>query len=304
MGNGWFISIETIREAFETDVFSKPGTIAKLPNALGGDPKRADALRRRLVLGPYLVVNKDAFFELLWSKAHFLMLPKPMVMFLKSSGRVSVTEALPELADPTKDKWYTTCTPSTDPSGKTAIMQVPGASDALSRVGYCLGRECETDDPHEALATLYHEMTHAWLCLQEFSDADIQKLYNDGSHDYEGSTGANRTQFDSHVAFSEAAAAYVEERIGRWCKALWDLSWVLQLPEVRQWKLPQIVTDYNADLWKHGTVAGERITSPSELSQERRDAIDRKILDGLPLTEPLFKDTPLARILNPLMPGP
>jgi hypothetical protein len=303
MGNDWFISIETIREAFETNVFRTPGTIAKLPNALGGDPKRSDALRRTLVLGPYLVVNKDAFFELLWSKAHFLMLPKPIVTFLRDSSRVSVTEALPERAT-AEDKWYTTCTPSTDPSGKMAILQVPGVSDALSKVGCCLGRECETEDPYDALATLYHEMTHAWLCLQEFSDADIQNLYNDGSHAYEGSSGANGTTFDSHVAFSEAAAAYVEERISRWCKALWDVSWVLQLPNVRQWKVSEIVTDYNADLWKHGKVAGERITSPPELPQELRDAIDRKILDGLSLTNPLFNDTLLARVLNPLLPNP
>ena len=30
--NGWLISIETIREAFETDVFKLPGKVAKLAN--------------------------------------------------------------------------------------------------------------------------------------------------------------------------------------------------------------------------------------------------------------------------------
>ena len=60
--NGWLVSIETIREAVETDVFKQPGKVAKLPNALGGDPKRSDELRD-LIQGSALAVNKNAFFE-------------------------------------------------------------------------------------------------------------------------------------------------------------------------------------------------------------------------------------------------
>ena len=121
-------------------------------------------------------------------------------------------------------------------------MHIPGASDSLVRIGYCLGRACETDDPYETLATIYHEMTHAWLCLQEFSDEAIKQLYNDGGHAYAGSRGERETQFDKDIAFSEAAAAYVEDRVSRWCTALWGLAGARQDPkEVLQWKLPEIV---------------------------------------------------------------
>ena len=86
-------------------------------------------------------------------------------------------------------------------------MHIPGASDSLARVGYCLGRACETDDPYETLATFYDQMTHAWLCLQEFSDDAIKQLYKDGGRAYAGSKGERETQFDKDIAFSEAAAA-------------------------------------------------------------------------------------------------
>ena len=46
------------------------------------------------------------------------------------------------------------------------------------------------------LDTLYHEMTHALLWLQEFYDAEIQKLYSDGVAAYAGARGVDGTLFD------------------------------------------------------------------------------------------------------------
>ena len=294
--NGWLVSIETIREAVETDVFKQPGKVAKLPNALGGDPKRSDELRD-LIQGSALAVNKNAFFELLWSKAHFLMLPKPIVTFMKYSSRVFVSEVPPERAGATAN-----CKRSTDQEGKVSTevtMHIPGASDSLARVGYCLGRACETDDPYETLATIYHEMTHAWLCLQEFSDDAIKQLYKDGGRAYAGSKGERETQFDKDIAFSEAAAAYVEDRVSRWCTALWGLAGARQDPkEVRKWKLPKIEKEYDATRLDYGVVEKEKITSP-RLSPELRAAIDEKILEGRPLTKP-FADTPLVGLRDAL----
>src|SRR5262249_9687993 len=44
---------------------------------------------------------------------------------------------------------------------------------------------------------------------------------------------------------------------------------------------------------KDGTTVLEMIASPPELPRAQRDAIDKKVLDGLPLTMP-FADTPLV----------
>jgi hypothetical protein len=110
-----------------------------------------------------------------------------------------------------------------------------------------------------------------------------------------GAWVASGTRFDRHDAFSEAAAAYVEERVSRWCTALWSLAEVLQNP-VQKWKLtepPTIVAKYDAPLRKHGTVGGEDIATPPMLSAELRAAIDAKILDGRPLTTNRFSDIPL-----------
>ena len=282
----WLIGIESILNAVKTDVFEQPGKVAKLPDSLGGDPKWWIPLSAA-------AMSKAGFFELLAVKAHFFMLPEPIVAFLKESSQLSITDALPEGADATQDKWYTTSPPPTDQSGTRAIMHIPGARNSFATVGCCLGRVCEADDRYEDLSIIYHEMTHAWLFLQEFSDAGIKQLYNRGAAAYQGSRGEHGTTFDPHVAFSEAGA-YVQERIFRWCTALWSLSEVLQNP-VQTWRFtvpPTIVEQYDAPLRKPGTVKGEKIASLM-LSAELRDAIDAKILDGRPLTTKRFSDIPL-----------
>jgi hypothetical protein len=283
----WLIGIESILNAVKTDVFEQPGKVAKLADSLGGDSKWWMPLSAA-------AMSKPGFFELLAVKAHFFMLPEPIVVFLKESSQLSITDALPEGADPTQDKWYTTSPPPTDQSATRAIMHIPGARDSFARVGCCLGRDCEADDPYDDLSIIYHEMTHAWLFLQEFSDAGIKQIYNRGAAAYQGSSGERGTPFNPHVAFSEAAGAYVQERISRWCTALWSLSEVLQNP-VQVWRFtvpPTIVAKYDAPLVKPGTVKGEKITSPPMLPANLRDAIDAKILDGLPLTAKKFSDIP------------
>ena len=302
MGNSWFISIETIRDAFETDVFEQPGKVAKLPDALGGDPKGSDALRAEVKdKDNPVILNKNAFFELLWAKAHFLMLPKPIVGFMKDNGRVFISEEAPTRPGAKAD---THCNQYSGQAGKWAQMHIPGASDALARAGSCLGPGCDSEDPYETrayeiLARIYHEMTHAWLCLQEFSDEAIKKLYNDGGRAYTGSTGIRGTQFNKDTAFTEAAGDYVEDRVLRWCTALWALAQASQDPkEVLRWKLPDIEKKYDAPKSRYGIVGGEEIDSPA-LSDDLRASINREILDGRPLTKP-FRETPLARVRETL----
>jgi len=285
----WFMSIGAVREAVETDVFAQPGAVAALPNGLGGDPKRWDALAAA-------AKRKDAFFELLWTKAHFLMLPKPIVTFMKDSGRVSISE------DPTRRSTTadTICARLSEQQGTTSSIHFPGASDALARAGHGLGgaatEDLEPFDPEECavLGTVYHEMTHAWLCLEEYADAELQKLYRDNVGTYEGAAGERGSTFDKEIAFSEAAAAYVEDRIVRWCTALYGLAQVLRDPRVLQWRLTTIPQEYNQARTMYGVVDREQITSPT-LPPVLRTAIDKKILDGLPLTKP-FAETPLSEL--------
>jgi hypothetical protein len=293
-----FATIETIRAAVETDVLKQPGKIAKLPNALGGDRGQWPSLAAA-------AEHKDGFFEILWSKAHFLMLPKPIVTFMKYSDRVSISEQAP---DRPQAKGETHCGRLPDPQGNMilgASMRIPGAGKSLARVGYRLGgadtEPLDPFDPDECaiLGTIYHEMTHAWLCLREFSDSDIQKLHEAGGIAYKHSVGTNETPFDQDIAFTEAAGEYVEDRILRWCTALYGMAKVLQDPKTFRWKLtshPTIAEEYDRPLGMFGIVGGEEIASPKlsdAACQPLRAAIDKKLLDGLPLTQ-RFDDTPLA----------
>jgi hypothetical protein len=292
----WFVSIEAVREALETNVFAQPGEVTGLPAALGGNAARWSSLAAA-------AKRKDGFFELLWTKAHFLVLPKPIVTFMKDSGRVSISE------DPTRRSATaeTICTTVAD-QGTTSSMHVPGASDALARAGHGLGgaatESLDPFDPEECavLGTVYHEMTHAWLCLQEYADADLQKLYRDNVGTYEGAAGARGSTFAKEIAFSEAAAAYVEDRVVRWCTALYGLAQVLADPHVLRWKLRTIPEEYDRPRSMYGVVDREAITSPT-LPAALRAAIDRKILDGLPLTMP-FADTPLADVREAALAAP
>ena len=207
-------------QAFESvtarTAFEQPGKVARLPDALGGDSKQW-----QLLAAP--AKGKAGFFELLARKAHFLMLPKPIVAIMKTSRVFYAEQAVA--------KWASGETLEQD-SPTTAEIHVPGAGDALAKAGSDLGRmgAPEPSDSFAIFNTIYHEMTHAWLWLQEFYDAEIGDLYREGVAAYEGATGVNGTKFTGHNAFSEAAAYYVGGRIGRWCTALQDLDRFMRVP--------------------------------------------------------------------------
>jgi hypothetical protein len=285
-GNDMFVPISKFRDMFESayngTVFAGPvGTVTLLPDGLGGDRSRWPALGA--VANP--VVSKRSFLELLRAKAHFLMLPKRLVDFmLEVRPRLSLTE------DPVSFGNAGETDPQDSP--RTATVRFPGASAALVRVGHCLGRPCEGNDPYETLGTIYHELTHATLWLQEFADSDMQKLYADGLTGYAKATGVSGTEFTPHKAFTEAAAYYVEDRILRWCTALSDLADTRLLP----FELELIEKSYDDRPLPDAVVDHEKIGSPA-LSSALRDAIDRTILDGLPLTK-RFADTPLVSLRN------
>ena len=297
MADYWATVLDDMVRRFETGtfltVFEQPGKVSRLPNALGGDPTQWTMLAAP-------AKSKEGLFTLLRAKAHFLMLPKPIVVMMKEDWRVEFDEV------PSAGKAGTS--ENTGPRG--AWMHIPGASDGVASVGYGLGRvPVPPPAPYDILDTLYHEMTHALLWLQEFYDAEIQKLYTDGLAAYAGARGVSGTAFDARKAFTEAASYYVGDRITRWCNALHDLDVVRRTPpadpDELQSKLQEIVDTYDTfGTYAYGRVVvgpttEEQIASP-ELSKPLRDSIDKKILDGRPLTKD-FADTPLAGLRDALL---
>jgi hypothetical protein len=292
-GSDWFLPIDMVRRSFESGyrgtVFAGPvGTVTPLPAALGGDPNWWPALQA------VVTVSKDAFFELLRQKAHFLMLPKTIVTTLKDTTRLQFFEDSAGELGAGRTDW--------DPETDQASIHVPGASPALVRAAGSLGRD--TAQNFRVLDTLYHELTHAWLYLQAFSDNELKKLYADGAAAYRDATSVTDTPVPAQLAFSEAAAYYVGDKIARWCEAVYRLDVLSrtkpQDPEALDFELGSIALRYDKFVPTYGKVAllGGDIKAPA-LSTDLRDAIDRKILDGLPLTKP-FSDTPLAGLRNAL----
>lgn len=291
----WAAFLDDIVRAFETGTFltafEVPGKVGRLPNALGGDPDR-----QSLIAAP--AKGKKGLFELLQAKAHFLMLPKRIVAIMNTT-RVRFLDTAPSegTEGDTQGQDYP----------RLAEIRILGAGDALAKAGWDLGRAGTAPDPHDSyniLDTLYHELTHAWLWLQEFYATELGDLYKAGLKDYTGAKGVGGTTFTEHKAFSEAAAYYVGGRIRRWCTALQELDRAARNPLRVAGELDYIVKSYDEFVWSKGTVwlgdKSEDIQSPA-LSDELRDAIDEKILEGRPLTK-RFADTPLQAIRVALSP--
>ena len=294
----WFVGIDLVRHAFEArgrgTLLGEPGKlIAELPGALGGDPKQ-----RRLLAAP--AKGTPGFFALLAAKAHFLMLPKRIVNSLNASGRVSFSEA-----DPGPGAAGDTIEREGLVSGRSAEMHIPGASDGLVWAGHEFGREAlfAATRAYSIVGTIYHELTHSWLWLQEYAGAGIQKLHSDGLAAYGSAVGVKGTSFAPHQAFTEAAGEYVEDRIVRWCVALSRLNSYLLTPpddpDSRRDELRWTAEDYDKFVPVYGVVDFEKIESPA-LPVELRKAIDREILDGLQLVE-RFDDTALAGLRSSLL---
>jgi len=294
----WSAFLDDIVRAFETGTFltafEVPGKVGRLPNALGGDPGR-----QSLIAAP--AKGKKGLFELLQAKAHFLMLPKQIVSIMNTTRvRFLDTEPTPKGKVDGETQYQE--------SPRLAEIRILGAGDALAKAGWDLGRAGTAPDLHDSydiLHTLYHELTHAWLWLQEFYAAELGDLYKAGLADYKDAKGVNGTTFTSaRQAFSEAAAYYVGGRISRWCTALQELDRVARNPMRFVGELDYIAKSYDEFVWSKGTVwtgdESEDIESPA-LSDDLRDAIDEKILERRPLTK-RFADTPLQDIRVALTP--
>jgi hypothetical protein len=185
-------------------------------------------------------------------------------------------------------------------------MRIPGASDGLASTGYEYGRSSDSAmaRQYKLLSTIYHEMTHAWLWLNQFYDDEFQTLWINGVAAYTLAQDANGKHLDPDDAFTEAAASYVGDRILRWCWTIGRLDVLIRDkltdPEEIQMKLQWIVGDYDEVVPTYGTVDHVRIASP-DLSTTIRDALNKKVLDDCPCTK-AFADTPLVGLRNWALP--
>jgi len=277
-----------VESGTSTTVFDVPGPIAPLPDPLGGDSTQWPTLMATAFLGA------KPKLKLLAAKANFLMLPKTIIDFLDAqvdAGRVDISET-------TISEGYAAVDQQEDP--RKAGMKIPGASQYLAMVGYELGRAPATVPvAYDMLGITYHEMTHAWLWLQQYADADLQTLYANGYVAYLNAKGVSGNPLNAGLAFSEAAAYYVEDRIMRWCKALSSLDRLRRTPPADpgdvQTSLDAIANSYDNYVPTVPIVKGDKILAPV-LSPALRDAIDQKVLDALPLTKAHFADTKLAEV--------
>lgn len=294
--NDWFMAVSMLRRSLERPpsytgtVFAGPGPVAPLPDPLGGDSRRWPLLQ--------LSAAKDrrSFFAILQAKAHFLLLPKRMVAAIAESSDVDVSEADPGPGAQADAQLVGTLF-------RRVLLRLPGASEALAKVGHELGRPTTSDvKPYELLSWTYHELTHAWLYLAllgKVGDSDVQKLHDDGLSAYASLRSSTGEEIDALGLFSELAAQYVEYRVFRWCITLHHLDRLLRARSQNagdvQAELQILVDGYDRPWQSAGG------GSWPELSPTLRDALDRVVLDRNPLTRP-FVDTPLdglrARLLS------
>jgi hypothetical protein len=282
----WVLPLSQIRQSLQVGgkntVFdAPPGKLAPLPGALGGDKRQWN-----LLAAP--AKGKYGLFKLLEMKAQFFMLPQRLIAIMNTTRvRYLETGVGPGNAGETLRL----------ESPRQSEIHIPGTADALVRSLWDIGQESIPDvTTISVLDTLYHEMTHAWLWLNEFYDAEIGDLCRNGVREYTGAKGVNGTVFLAYSAFTEAAGYYVGSRITRWCTALQDLDYLTHARPAIPNEWDTIAAAYDKDIPTRGIVnlgdgKHERIASP-EMSDELRAAIDEKILEGLPLTRK-FEDTPL-----------
>jgi len=240
---------------------------------------------------------RQAWRSLVQRKAYFLRLPQTIVSTMRQSDRVSLSEQAPEDPDALGET-----TQIASPRG--AEIRIQGASDALARIGCELGRSnISLVSQYKMLSTIYHEMTHAWIWLHEFYGNPFQTLWSDGVAAYTLAQDVNGKHLAPDEAFTEAAAAYVGDRILRWCKAIQDVDVLIRdklkdLEEI-QMKLQWIADDYDAVVPTYGTVDHVKVASP-DLSAALRDAINTNMLDAGPCTK-AFADTPLGDLGTALL---
>jgi len=278
-----------------------PGTLAPLPDKLGGDAAEWPTLAGAAAKG------RTPFFALLAAKAHYLMLPEPIIVTLDVPA-VFLTESPLETPGALGETWPH----SGDPP--LVEIRIPQQTIRLAQAGYSFGRSTQdltardSSAYYDVLGTLYHEMMHAWLDLYDTTVSGMSAIIMA----YKDAVDTNNERIDNpYQAMIESAAAYVGDRVDRWLTALDALDRLtrttLSSSSSLQTQLQSIADAYDRPRSVYGVVM--RQTAPGlyytavidapPIPDALRDFINTKILDGLPLTK-AFNDTPLADIRHAL----
>jgi hypothetical protein len=298
----WIIAIDNIeryfRAGWNVSVFSEgPGRIAPLPPALGGDPSTWEKLTS-------FAAYKSGLLNIVLAKAHYLLLPYTSLSYVKQNSHIGISRFIFDSGDASG---VTSAIPALDVA---LLIRVPaGTDEAIVRVFTDLGRRGRpgTLSSQDALATVYHEATHAWMLDSRDEDSEMSSLFDEGVKAFAGATGSSGAKLDPFEAFVEASASYVEKRVLAWGMALYRLN-VARFardeggdPEAFRRNLlnyiNETVGNYNAayDVQTYGHIGEDDIVSPP-LSATLREKLDAKLLDNQPLVG-RFEQTQLGEIL-------
>jgi hypothetical protein len=286
---------------------SPPGTLAPLPDKLGGDAAAWPTLAAAAGKG------ETAFFALLAAKAHYLMLPEPVIGALDVPA-LSLSEG--PLQDPTAGG-ETNLLVATPPQVE---IRIPQQSVRLAQAGYSFGKSTggpanlqsqDSSAYYHVLSIIYHEMTHAWFYLYDSTVSAILAI----ATIYKGAVDTQGKPIDNpYSAMTEASAYYVGDRIERWLTALGALDnltrTTLSSSSSLEIQLQAIQDEYDRPRSVYGIVYQETapgtgtyynaVIAAPPLPDALRDVLNTRILDGLPLTK-AFNDTPLADVRNALL---
>lgn len=279
-----------LESAVDLTVFGAgPGTVAPLPDALGGDPLELP----RLTGG---ASTAKGFLALLRAKAHFLLLPERVVDDVSAAGlRFDFSG------------WFLTEEAETRYVGNTvvAVRLASGTPAYLAGLGASIGRGSSVSST-SALDTIYHELCHAWMVEIVAAFDAWQRRARDGEAHYASARVRGGGAISARAAYLEAAGSYVGQRVAAWYQALELLSGLLTVggtaPADRRTTVArQLREEYDRSWGRqvYGTVNSAPLLAPS-LPPELRAALDAQVLDGLPLTRS-FDETPLRALYDAVL---
>jgi hypothetical protein len=276
--------VRTLEGTADLTIFGDgPTTLARLPDALGGDPAEAETLAAQ-------AGARMGFLETLRAKAHYLMLPERLVDDIRRLGiRVIFLDAVPGGAGAPVETGILTLSTS--------------LPHYVATLGADLGRRTTTAVA-APLAALYEQLTLLWLATSERG----QELTGVGALAYATTTTADGEPVAPAEAFRQAAAGYVAARTTAWFEIVHGLSNAIQtragIDEERAAELLEgLRAQYNGVAARRvfGSVGGSPILTP-ELPTELRGRLDTALLDDLPATR-LFEDTALPTLRDAILAG-
>jgi len=277
--------LRRIEGAHEFTVFGDgPMGLARLPDALGGDPAQQNAVAARASTG-------RGFLEILRAKAHFFVLPERLIDDVRGAS-VPVVFSDVFLGGSASTRYVGNTT--------LGVQLNSGTPSFIASWGAEIGRVSTVAD-FAPLGTIYHELCHAWMIDVVADDPYWQDLDTRSVEHYRNAVTAGGLAVDPRRAYREAAGGYVEARVLGWYELLQAFSNARLLQgTIPDTALADLLTgarvkyDSIADQQVFGSVDESRIVEPG-LPEPLRQGLDAYVLSSLPLTR-RFEQTPLRTV--------